>query len=124
LDDGEQRSRLSSQKVILATGRFLGQGLQADPEQVREAVFDLPVSAPDVYSNWHQEDFFDSRGHPVNRAGLEVEAGFRPLDHKGNVIFEGLHAVGSILAHSDWMRMKCGAGVAVASAFKAVQSCV
>ncbi len=124
LDDGEQRSRVHSQKVILATGRFLGQGLQAGPEQVREAVFDLPVAAPGLDKGWHRKDFFDPRGHPVNRAGLEVEAGFRPLDHTGEVIFEGLHAAGSILAHSDWMRMKCGAGVAVASAFKAVQACV
>ncbi len=123
MDDGEQRSRLYSQKVILATGRFLGQGLQADPEQVREAVFHLPVWAPDLYKDWHRKDFFDPRGHPVNRVGLEVGAGFRPLDQKGEVVFEHLHAVGSILAHSDWMRMKCGAGVALASAFKAVQFC-
>jgi glycerol-3-phosphate dehydrogenase subunit B len=27
-----------------------------------------------------------------------------------------------VLAHQDWMRMKCGAGLAIATAYGAVQS--
>ena len=96
--------------------------MQADPEQIREVVFDLPVVQPSPDQGWHQEGFFDPRGHQANRAGLEVDSVFRPVDTMGNVVYENLYAVGSILAHSDWMRMKCGAGVAIASAFKAVQS--
>lgn len=122
LGDGEFSSRVLSRQVMLATGRFLGGGLQADPEQIREVVFDLPVVQPSLDQGWHQEDFFDPRGHQANRAGLEVDSVFRPVDTQGNVVYENLYAVGSILAHSDWMRMKCGAGVAIASAFKAVQS--
>ena len=33
-------------------------------------------------------------------------------------------AAGSILAHQDWMRMKCGSGLALATGFAAVQSFV
>ncbi|MEJ2730435.1 MAG: hypothetical protein P8185_18365 [Deltaproteobacteria bacterium] len=40
----------------------------------------------------------------------------------GRPAFETLFAVGSILAHQDWMRMKCGAGLAIASAYAAVNS--
>ena len=122
LGEGEFSSRVLSRQVLLATGRFLGGGLQADPEQIREVVFDLPVVQPSPDQGWHQEDFFDPGGHQANWAGLEVDSVFCPVDTKGNVVYENLYAVGSILAHSDWMRMKCGAGVAIASAFKAVQS--
>ncbi|MCF8104713.1 MAG: glycerol-3-phosphate dehydrogenase subunit GlpB [Desulfohalobiaceae bacterium] len=124
LDDGGRICKVISRRVILATGRFLGRGLQAEPGCIREAVFDLPVVHPGEDGVWHREDLFDQRGHPANRAGLEVDPTFRPLDRQGNVLYENLYAVGSILAHSDWMRMKCGAGVAIASAFKAVGSCL
>lgn len=122
LDDEGLESRLVSQKVILATGRFLGGGLVSDPGRIREPLFDLPVVFSGLNQDWHRKDFFDPRGHPVNRAGLEVDGFFRPVDQRGDVVFEHLYAAGSILAHSDWMRMKCGAGVAMASAYKAVEA--
>jgi glycerol-3-phosphate dehydrogenase subunit B len=113
---------IRSQGIILATGRFLGKGLQADHLGIRETLFNLPVFQPQVRNQWHQLEFFDPQGHPANRAGLEVDRSFRPLDAAGRPAFEKLHAAGSILAHQDWMRMKCGAGLSVATAFAAVKA--
>ena len=39
-------------------------------------------------------------------------------------VFKLLFAAGSILAHQDWMRMKCGSGLALAAGFATVQSFV
>ncbi len=64
----------------------------------------------------------DSRGHLINQAGLEIDDAFRPLDDSGGPAFETLFAAGSILAHNDWKRMKCGAGIAIATAFGAVNA--
>lgn len=108
--------------VLLASGRFWGGGLYAGRKQIRETVFDLPVTQPPTRTDWHHKDFLDPKGHPVNRAGLEVDDDFRPLDRKGRTAFENLFAAGSILAHQDWMRMKCGSGVAIASAYAAVNA--
>ena len=47
------------------------------------------------------------------------------LDHNAvacNPAFENLFAAGSILAHPDWMRQKCGAGLAIATAYGAVKA--
>jgi len=44
------------------------------------------------------------------------------LDRHGQTAFENLFAAGSILAHQDWMRMKCGSGLAIATAYAAVRS--
>jgi glycerol-3-phosphate dehydrogenase subunit B len=52
----------------------------------------------------------------VNQAGLETDDSFHPVDEAGKPVFEGLFAAGSILAHQDWMRMKCGCGLAIATA--------
>ena len=108
--------------IILASGRFWGRGLYADRQRIREAIFDLPVCQPKDRNGWHHEDFLDSRGHPANRAGLEIDDLFRPLDSSGGPAFETLFAAGSILAHQDWMRMKCGSGLAIATAYAAVNA--
>ncbi|MCU0559291.1 MAG: glycerol-3-phosphate dehydrogenase subunit GlpB [Desulfobacterales bacterium] len=110
--------------VILATGRFMGGGLKADRQVVRETLFDLPVHQPAGRAHWHREEFLDPRGHPVNRAGVCIDASFRPLDAAGRPVHARLFAAGSILAHQDWMRMKCGSGLAIASAWAAVGQAV
>ena len=112
---------IAARAVILATGRFMGGGLKADRQRVSETLFHLPVSHPVRRDDWHREDFLDRRGHPINRAGVEVDAVFRPVDADGRVVHPQLRAAGSILAHQDWMRMKCGSGLAIATAYAAVE---
>jgi len=108
--------------AILATGRFIGQGLVADRQHIRESLFDLPVSQPENRTRWHETDFLDSRGHAINTAGIEIDDSFRPLNSKGRPAYERLYAAGSILAHADWIRMKCGSGLAIATAYAAVNA--
>ncbi len=117
----EVEAVIEARSVILATGRFLGGGLTADRQMVKESLFDLPVHQPERRDQWHREDFLDRRGHPVNRAGLETDRHFRPLDRSGRPAHPRLFAAGSILAHQDWVRMKCGSGLAVATAWVAVE---
>lgn len=120
----EKELSFRSQGIVLATGRFIGQGLHAGRQQIRETLFDLPVVQPTHRGQWHRLDFLDPRGHPINRAGLEVDEHFRPLNRNGEPAFENLFAAGSILAHHDWMRMKCGSGLAIATAYAAVNAFV
>ena len=108
--------------VLLATGRFLGKGLAAQRRGIRESLLGLPVHQPENRSSWHRQDLLDPRGHGINLAGLEVDDGFRPVDAAGRVIYENLYAAGSILAHQDWIRTKSGTGLAVATAYGAVQA--
>lgn len=114
--------RISAKKAILATGRFFGKGLQADRHAIRETLFDLPVVQPEDRRKWHHKDLLHADGHPINRAGLDVDERFRPLDKDRRVIHHNLHAIGSILAHQDWIRQKCGSGLSIATAFAAVNA--
>jgi glycerol-3-phosphate dehydrogenase subunit B len=115
---------IRADRVLLAGGRFLGKGLQADPTGIREPLLGLPVSQPRTRNRWHRRVFLDTRGHRINRAGLETDDHFRPLAENGQPAYENLYAAGSILAHQDWMRMKCGSGLAIATAFAAVEAIV
>jgi glycerol-3-phosphate dehydrogenase subunit B len=120
LDDGVARERVVARAVVLATGRFSGRGLVADRTGVREAILGLPVEQPASREAWHSTDFLDPRGHPVNRAGLRTDAEFRPIDTSGRAAWPRLYAAGSILAGQDWVREKCGTGLAIATARAAV----
>jgi glycerol-3-phosphate dehydrogenase subunit B len=124
LSIGREKSEFSVQSrgVVLASGRFIGGGLHADRKRIRETIFDLPVCQPTDRTKWHRRDFLDPRGHPVNEAGLETDDYFRPLNGSGRPAFKTLFAAGSILAHQDWIRTKCGAGLSIATAYGAVNS--
>lgn len=130
LDDGSFRfvvgkgaaaTEVLAKNAILATGRFFGKGLKADIKSISEPLFGLPVVQPESREKWHQNTFFDSAGHPASSSGVEVDDAFKPLDQNREVVHDNLRAVGAILAHQDWMRMKCGAGLAIATAYKAVK---
>lgn len=118
----EVSHQIRTRAVILATGRFLGQGLNAQRQRIRESIFDLPVYQPAGRSDWHRPDLLDPRGHAVNRAGLEIDEAFHPVNAAGRPVFDDLYAAGTILAHQDWIRMKCGSGIAIATAYGAVES--
>ena len=115
--------RAHARAVILATGRFFGKGLHADRTAIRETLLDLPVYQPPQREAWHHKDLLHPAGHAINRAGLCVDACFRPVDDHGRRVYPRLFAAGSILAHQDWMREKCGSGLAIASAYAAVRAC-
>ena len=116
------KETLEADGIILATGRFLGGGLIADRSAISESLLGLPVTQPAARSLWHRERFLDSRGHPVNEAGVEIDDQFRPLGSHGGCAFEKLYAAGSVLAHQDWVRTKSGGGLAVTTAFGAVEA--
>jgi glycerol-3-phosphate dehydrogenase subunit B len=120
ISGGAGGERVRARAVVLATGRFTGRGLTADRGGVRESILGLPVQQPGSREAWHQRDFLDPSGHAINRAGLEIDATWRPLDAGGKPAWPRLYAVGSILAHQDWMRSKCGSGLAIATAWAAM----
>ena len=117
---GGSGERIVARAVVLATGRFTGRGLTAERKQIRERILGLPVSQPDSREAWHQRDFLAASGHAINRAGLSIDEAWRPLEANGKAAWPRLYAVGSILAHQDWMRSKCGSGLAIATAWAAM----
>jgi glycerol-3-phosphate dehydrogenase subunit B len=111
---------LKARAVVLATGRFMGHGLKAARDGVQEALMGLPVVQPAARADWHRVDLFDPRGHPLNQAGLAIDEACRPRGESGGPVHPRLFAAGTVLAHHDWARQKCGAGLAFATAFAAV----
>jgi glycerol-3-phosphate dehydrogenase subunit B len=120
LGTGDARVTIRSKAVIMATGRFLSSGLVTQNFRIKEPVFNLPVCQPAKRDHWHATDYFDPSGHKINKAGIETDDSFRPVHPEKGVVYDNLYAVGSILAHQDWARTKSGSGLAIATAYKAV----
>lgn len=112
--------RIVPEYVLLASGRFIGKGLLAKRSGISETVFDIPVNQPADRTKWHSRNFFDP--NPVNLAGIDIDSSFRPIDGKGKPVYKNLFAAGSILSNNDWKRMKCGSGVAIASAYATINN--
>ena len=119
-----EETTISARKMILATGRFMGGGLTGDRCLVSEPLLNLHVAQPQTRDEWHRCDLFDPRGHAVNRAGVMADRQMQPLSADGSVATPNLFVAGSILAHQDWKREKSGAGISIATAFRAAESCV
>jgi glycerol-3-phosphate dehydrogenase subunit B len=122
LDSDIQPAIVHAKAVLLATGRFLSRGLYADRNKIHESLLDLPVWQPESRDQWHQQAYFDPGGHRINRAGIETDAFLRPVGPDKRPVHETLFAAGTLLAHQDWIRTRCGSGLSIATAFKAMES--
>lgn len=122
LSDNHGPITISAKTALLATGRFLSGGLRASFDSIDEPLAKLPVRQPFSREQWYQDEYLDSRGHEIHQAGIECDSSFRPLGRDGGVFDPRLFCAGIILAHQDWIRQRCGAGLAIATAYRAVQA--
>lgn len=122
IDSETQPLTLHAGAILLSTGRFLGKGLYADRDKIHESLLGLPVYQPENRSRWHRLNYFDPEGHGINRAGIETDEFLRPVGPDKRPVYDTLFASGTLLAHQDWMRTRCGSGLSVATGLKAIES--
>src|SRR5574337_796797 len=109
--------RYSAHSIILAPGGFRHGGLEAPARgQVKESVFDLPVTTGQP---WFAPLYWDA--HPYARFGVPVNEGMEPVDAEGKVIHPQLFAIGGLLAGADRNGEGSREGIDLATAWKAVE---
>jgi glycerol-3-phosphate dehydrogenase subunit B len=121
---GGAAESLLAQAVVLASGRFVGGGLAAGPDAVREPLFGLPLydgegrrvdgipahrSARKGYAN----------EQPLFSAGVRTDRRLRPLAANGRPQHARLFAAGDLLGGFDPARERSGLGVALLSGLRA-----
>lgn len=108
--------KFPARSVILATGGFRHGGLEAPAQgQVKEPVFDLPVSSIEP---WFAPVYWDR--HPYARFGVSVNDEMKPVDANEKVIYADLFATGGLLAGADRNREGSREGIDLATAWKVV----
>jgi glycerol-3-phosphate dehydrogenase subunit B len=111
----------SADRYILATGRFIGGGLEADDEKVVEPVFNLPLFQPRSREDWFGDSFSSDLPHPIHIAGVLTDASFQPVDAGGNMILENVWTAGSILAHHHYIDEKSREGIEISTGYMAAK---
>jgi glycerol-3-phosphate dehydrogenase subunit B len=105
--------------LVLATGGIAGGGLVARADgTLEEPLLGLRVVAP-AADAWLARDGLDPAGHPIDGAGVVVDARLRPLGPGGRPAFPNVAVAGGILAGQHAVRERCGDGVAIASGWRA-----
>jgi len=107
---------------VLANGGFYGGGLVAEPGQVIEPIFNLPVVAPEDHGLWANPDLFSNKPQPFAQIGIAVDEKMRPLDGDGQVVLTNVFIAGRNLQGYDFCFEKSGNGVALASGYQAAMS--
>lgn len=111
-----------AKSVILATGGLYGGGILSDHHgELREVVFGLPVAAVPPMAQWFAQTFLPN-DHPIHYAGVAADREMRPLDERGQVLYENVRVAGKTLAGYNGTCEGSTEGVWIATAYAAVRS--
>jgi glycerol-3-phosphate dehydrogenase subunit B len=105
--------------MVLATGKFVGGGLDSDRGRIFETLLNLPIAYPKNRREWFSSRLLAAEGQPFNRFGVEVNENLQPVDPEGRIIYSNLFAAGAIIAHGDSMSEKSGGGIALSTGYLA-----
>ncbi|HEV7677448.1 MAG TPA: FAD-binding protein [Candidatus Dormibacteraeota bacterium] len=111
--------------LVLATGKYLGGGVVADPRP-REPLLDLPLFSAGVpVSRLALRDLVERarfRDQPFASLGVQTDAAGAPLDEHGHTVLDNLTACGDLLAGMDPTLSGGGLGVAAWTAARAART--
>ncbi len=119
LGDSKYSPSFTASSFVLATGKFVGGGLEATPEKIVETLLHLPLSYPEKRREWFNRELLSSSGQPFNRMGIAVDKNLQPVDAEGRVVYKNLFAAGGIIGQSDSMVEKSGGGIALVTGYLA-----
>ena len=121
-DPAEPLLRLEAGHFVLATGKFLAGGIRAD-DRFEEPALGCPVrvehlgqtfEAPDRLALTHPDRRDDQ---PLLRVGVHTDDRARPVDRRGDVVYENVTVAGSVRAGHDPATL--GLGFAAADGWRA-----
>lgn len=116
-----QEQEIHFHELILATGKFIGGGIQHDGH-FKESLLDLPLAVNKTFLSpqTHVTQLLHKEAlakQPFLQIGVQVDAKGHPV-FQNQVAFENLKACGQLMTGFDWTREHCGFGMSVATAMK------
>ena len=106
---------------MLATGGLASGGIELDSRwRASETALGLPVAGvPEPGEERFRPGYFDD--HPMGRAGVSVDAELRPVDARGERLYENVLVAGATLAGAEPWREKSGDGLSLSTGYRAAE---
>ena len=111
-------ARLFADHFVLASGGCFSKGLVTTPTQVYEPLFGLDIDYPEERKDWYDADFFARQ--PFMDFGVKTDAALHGL--KDGEPVRNLFCIGSVLGNTRKEDYGTAAGLAIRSAFAAVDT--
>ena len=111
-------ARLFADHFILASGGYFSKGLVTTPTHVYEPLFGLDIDHPEERKDWYDPDFFASQ--PYMGFGVKTDETLHGL--KDGEPVRNLLCIGSILGNTRKADYGTAAGLAIRTAFAAVDT--
>lgn len=116
--EGEQRHKIKARAVILATGKYIGGGIERHGRW-KEPIFNLPIFAQGRALRAQTLPQVSRPGvserQPFLDAGVAINPLAQVLDGDGNIVYDNLFAAGAVLADFNAAQGRCAAGVSLVS---------
>jgi glycerol-3-phosphate dehydrogenase subunit B len=107
--------------VVLATGGLAAGGIAVDASgTVSERALGLPVAAPGPDQTAFGPGFL--RDHPMDTAGLRVDASLRPVGPDGEPVYPNVYAAGAVIGGARPWREKSGEGISLSTGYLAADA--
>jgi glycerol-3-phosphate dehydrogenase subunit B len=103
--DGEL-IEIAPRHLVLATGKYLGGGVEATLDEIREPVLGLPLFQPETPFPIRYRGEVQS----WTKIGVRADSQFRPVDQNGAPVLGNVSVCGSLLGGADFAREGLGAG--------------
>ncbi|WED24778.1 glycerol-3-phosphate dehydrogenase subunit GlpB [Vibrio sp. JC009] len=109
---------LTADHYVLASGSFFSKGMVAKQNSIIEPIFNLDISETGPRASWYQKDFFTKDPHAFLSFGVETDNQLLPFINGKKVT--NLFCTGSVLSGYNPVAHGCGGGVAICTAYAAV----
>jgi glycerol-3-phosphate dehydrogenase subunit B len=107
--------------VVLATGGLNSGDIDVDASgAVSERALGLPVHAPRPDETWFLPGYWDE--HPMELAGLRVDAALRPVGPDGEPVYPNVYAAGAVIGGARPWREKSGDGISLSTGYLAAEA--
>ena len=118
----DKERKYKAKSVILATGGFLGGGIESSFDSINETVFKFPIKMLEDFSSLVADKIFCGAPQKYAKLGVSVNNDLNPINELSEVINKNVYVVGCNLEGYDYCFEKSGNGVALLSGYKAGMS--
>jgi glycerol-3-phosphate dehydrogenase subunit B len=117
VETGKEKIGIPFDLAVLATGRFMGQGLKKKNSIFHEPLCDLPLFngtekvVRKFAGHLTRPTYFENQ--PIFSVGLKVNKNMQPVNELGQVCYDNLWVAGSMIGGYSAMGSGCGMGLAI-----------